>query len=167
MVRTPRNRMVARTSATDKLMLCRSDPSIARHGPLTAKDLGYKNPTLGTVLDYKNRQVVLRIRKEVMERGRELSTAESEALFQKTLKFLWGTHNGGKLVPTPDEDEGWHAFILYTKDYMKFCDRFFGHYLHHCPFPIGSKSDCKGPGGCNSACNKGCNAGAGQGCYSP
>ncbi len=27
----------------------------------------------------------------------------------------------------------WHAFILHTKDYAEFCDRFYGGFLHHSP----------------------------------
>jgi hypothetical protein len=30
-------------------------------------------------------------------------------------------------------DNMWHNFILYTKDYHEFCQRFFGEYLHHQP----------------------------------
>lgn len=30
-------------------------------------------------------------------------------------------------------DEVWHQFILFTREYMKFCDKFLGRYLHHMP----------------------------------
>lgn len=30
-------------------------------------------------------------------------------------------------------DEVWHTFILFTRDYMAFCDEVFGTYLHHQP----------------------------------
>ncbi|MFY0581028.1 hypothetical protein ACN28S_48360 [Cystobacter fuscus] len=29
----------------------------------------------------------------------------------------------------------WHTFILETRDYMKFCERYFGFYIHHKPTP--------------------------------
>ena len=32
-----------------------------------------------------------------------------------------------------DIDQMWHVFLLYTEDYMNFCHKFFGEYLHHQP----------------------------------
>lgn len=37
------------------------------------------------------------------------------------------------LVPSTGIDEFWHAHILYTKQYMKDCQKIFGHYMHHDP----------------------------------
>jgi len=34
---------------------------------------------------------------------------------------------------SPEVDNLWHTFILYTKDYKKFCEETFGYFLHHCP----------------------------------
>jgi hypothetical protein len=39
----------------------------------------------------------------------------------------------GPISPSPSVDDFWHAFILHTKDYEEFCQRHFGHYLHHEP----------------------------------
>ncbi|MCA1558006.1 MAG: hypothetical protein LC731_05635, partial [Acidobacteria bacterium] len=30
-------------------------------------------------------------------------------------------------------DTVWHEFILFTEEYHKFCERFFGKYIHHSP----------------------------------
>jgi hypothetical protein len=30
-------------------------------------------------------------------------------------------------------DQMWHVFLLYTKDYMDFCNEYFGEYIHHLP----------------------------------
>jgi hypothetical protein len=30
-------------------------------------------------------------------------------------------------------DEMWHAFVLHTKDYAEFCDRYLGRFVHHLP----------------------------------
>ena len=30
-------------------------------------------------------------------------------------------------------DEVWHQFVLFTDEYIKFCDKYFGSYLSHCP----------------------------------
>ncbi len=36
-------------------------------------------------------------------------------------------------MPSQVVDELWHNFILYTRNYQQFCQRAFGHYLHHTP----------------------------------
>ncbi len=30
-------------------------------------------------------------------------------------------------------DRMWHVFLLFTKDYMDFCEEYFGEYIHHLP----------------------------------
>ncbi len=30
-------------------------------------------------------------------------------------------------------DEMWHTFVLFTRDYADFCERYFGFFLHHIP----------------------------------
>ena len=30
-------------------------------------------------------------------------------------------------------DNMWHIFLLFTKDYETFCDRYFKHFIHHTP----------------------------------
>ena len=30
-------------------------------------------------------------------------------------------------------DEVWHQFVLFTVEYFAFCDKYFGHYVHHAP----------------------------------
>jgi hypothetical protein len=38
------------------------------------------------------------------------------------------------LSPPEKIDTAWHYFILFTKDYAAFCNRFFGRFIHHQPF---------------------------------
>ena len=38
-----------------------------------------------------------------------------------------------RLAHSPLVDEAWHAHILCTKDYRKFCDDVFGEFLDHTP----------------------------------
>lgn len=69
-------------------------------------------------------------------------------IFQELLKMLWlmATHKQEmreNIISSPQKilvypqmeliDEMWHAFILFSKDYTNFCEKFFGHYLHHLP----------------------------------
>lgn len=74
----------------------------------------------------------------------------AEQLFIEMLKYLWvSSKHRHDLAQNPqmsslqfnfvmhqemrDIDNMWHGFILYTHDYMDFCQRYFGGYLHHVP----------------------------------
>ncbi len=62
---------------------------------------------------------------------------EARAIFVETLKLLWlaGTSKEPLtiLVQLKVLDEMWHAFILHTDDYARFCRAHFGRFLHHDP----------------------------------
>ncbi len=62
--------------------------------------------------------------------------------------FLAYLKSGGKRVAMPSQaaDDLWHEFILFTRDYRKFCDAAFGQFLHHTPaVKLGAvKSDNEG-----------------------
>jgi hypothetical protein len=64
------------------------------------------------------------------------TTDEGEALFAEMKKFLilscvdsdvsWNMYS-------TRVDEAWHQFVLFTSQYIDFCHRYFGEYLHHNP----------------------------------
>ncbi|MGE7470119.1 glycine-rich domain-containing protein [Bosea sp. NPDC003192] len=56
----------------------------------------------------------------------------SEGLRQFFLAYL---NSGRREVAMPSQiaDDLWHEFILYTRDYGRFCSRAFGRFLHHTP----------------------------------
>jgi hypothetical protein len=56
----------------------------------------------------------------------------------------------GPQSPTPEEDLGWHTFILHTRDYAAFCDRIAGRFIHHEPTGQGCIDD--GGSSCSSKC---------------
>lgn len=92
------------------------------------------------VLQYENDDVAERI-----ARYNGLSFEEARVLFKDTLTFLWLTQvSGGGIAPPPIIDSGWHAFILFTKDYAEFCKKTFGGFIHHHPRRSGDL-DSKGP----------------------
>ncbi|GAA4059896.1 hypothetical protein [Actinomadura miaoliensis] len=39
-----------------------------------------------------------------------------------------------RIVPTVPVDPAWHAFILRTQAYLRFCQEHAGRYIHHVPF---------------------------------
>lgn len=96
-----------------------------------------KECTLENALNYDNENVVFRFVKVF-----NLTEEESILLFEETKKWLWLCYKTADLgIKTPiliDDsiliiDEMWHNFILFTKDYERYCFDKFGFYIHHLP----------------------------------
>lgn len=100
---------------------------------------------LSEILDYKNPGVIRRFQKENPQKS-----DRAEQIFEDLKLFFWGTrrHLLDKNQAPHDEalnfffimdddmreiDQMWHIFLLYTRDYMEFCQKHFGEYLHHQP----------------------------------
>jgi hypothetical protein len=62
----------------------------------------------------------------------QLQAEASEVQYKRFLKLC--VLYEGRVVPTRDIDEMWHAHILDTKAYIEDCQRVFGSYLHHFPY---------------------------------
>lgn len=64
-------------------------------------------------------------------------TREQMRLVQQGLQqyFLICVAAGGRFVSMPSQvvDDLWHDFILFTRQYERFCEQAFGQYLHHTP----------------------------------
>lgn len=101
--------------------------------------------TLSDILKYEHPAVVKRFQKEFPQKA-----SEAEVIFQDLMRFFWLsekhhqdrmkdiTNSDLKFVFIMDEemkaiDQMWHVFLLYTKDYMDFCERYFKQYIHHLP----------------------------------
>lgn len=73
----------------------------------------------------------------------EWDVEQEEALdiFSEMKKFLYISEHAQRQCiefeidePILMIDKMWHHFILFTNDYARFCNRFFGKVLHHVPF---------------------------------
>lgn len=101
--------------------------------------------TLAEILAYENASVVRRFQKEHPERA-----DRAQEIFADLMRFFWGTkkHLVDRTAAPSDEaldfffimdddmreiDQMWHVFLLYTRDYAAFCEKYFGEYLHHQP----------------------------------
>lgn len=92
--------------------------------------------SLEAVLEYKNPEIVARIKRE-----HGMSQEEVEKLFEDTLMYLFLCSVVSKpIAPTKQIDKGWHEFLMYTRDYRSFCDEYLGIFVHHNPVPIMTKS---------------------------
>lgn len=85
---------------------------------------------LQDVLAYTNHDVVERIAKD-----NSLALDEAKGIFSDTIRFLYlaGATDAANLAPTKAIDMGWHAFLMFTKDYAKFCHDMLGRFVHHAP----------------------------------
>jgi hypothetical protein len=84
------------------------------------------------VLRFKAAYLIEKLLKE-----RIVDTAEEgEALFAEAKKFLIMSHMDSDVswnMYSTRVDEAWHQFVLFTKQYVDFCHRYFGQYMHHNP----------------------------------
>lgn len=101
--------------------------------------------SLNTILQYKNQAVI-----ERYERDFPNNTLSGEAAFTELMKYFW-LSNQHKIAynldpenkelqfscylfsEMKDIDDMWHSFLLFTRDYMAFCDDHFGEFQHHTP----------------------------------
>ncbi|MGW1677705.1 glycine-rich domain-containing protein [Saccharopolyspora sp. NPDC002376] len=67
----------------------------------------------------------------------------AERIVDQALAFLGACAKfpDNRLAPSKPVDIGWHAFILCTKDYARFCQRVAGHFMHHVPQDVPGAPD--------------------------
>ncbi|MFT4017544.1 MAG: hypothetical protein QM668_11320 [Agriterribacter sp.] len=99
------------------------------------------NPTqLQDMLSYRNEDILSRFTDMF-----EVTGEEAMDIFQETKKFLYVCQVDGVFIP--DDllivDEMWHNFILFTKEYHAFCNRYFNRYFHHLPASKAEKEEQK------------------------
>lgn len=98
--------------------------------------------SLSEALSYAAPEIVKRF-----QHDHSASEEESQALFLDCKRWLWACAKNlqdaeqGMLVPkrlliTPELkrlDEMWHCFLLFTREYHEFCERYLGRFIHHIP----------------------------------
>lgn len=87
---------------------------------------------LERILAFRSPGIPARIAKKM-----EIPIEEAEKLFAETLKYLYVCRQARKvripISPSLVLDEGWHTFILFTKEYARFCEECVGEFIHHVP----------------------------------
>ena len=72
-----------------------------------------------------------------LEQKHPALTRKDTALVSRGLRQFFLAHlmSGNKFVSMPSQvvDDLWHEFILYTRDYKRFCGKAFGRFMHHTP----------------------------------
>ncbi|WP_406730830.1 glycine-rich domain-containing protein [Streptomyces sp. NBC_01794] len=71
--------------------------------------------------------------------GERITRERAERVVDHALAFLhMSAHRDTGLAPlSPSKavDPGWHAFMLHTREYARWCEVRFGRFIHHNPFP--------------------------------
>ncbi|MFC3909298.1 hypothetical protein ACFORL_09470 [Legionella dresdenensis] len=97
------------------------------------------------LLTYSNTKVTNRYTQDYPN-----NTLSPESALAELLKFFWlSEKHKNEQFNVPDNpalnfvcsihpemkeiDDLWHTFLLFTQDYMDFCDQYFKHYIHHVP----------------------------------
>jgi len=74
---------------------------------------------------------------ETFAKARPTLDLKEQQLVARALRqfFLAYLKSGCKRVAMPSQvvDDLWHEFILFTRDYQRFCEQAFGQFLHHTP----------------------------------
>ena len=115
--------------------------------PLTKKP---KRPSLEEVMAYENNLVIGSFLKAFA-----VTNEEAHDIFNQVKAMFWlineMEHEGFKEQKkhfTIDDslviiDEMWHTFILFTKEYDRFCRETFGYFIHHLPMVDTEKSEAE------------------------
>lgn len=82
------------------------------------------------LIQYKNIHIVHRYMKDNAIDDEEYSLK----VFDETKKFLYVCAKSDQIcAPSPIIDDMWHTFLLYSVDYMNFCRKYLGKFIHHIP----------------------------------
>lgn len=98
--------------------------------------------SLEEILEYTNPKVIERYQ---IDHG--LSKKDAKVLLKDVLLFLYvcaTTDRTKEITPTHAVDEGWHGFIMFTREYQRFCKDYFGFVIHHEPFTLADKRNKRG-----------------------
>jgi hypothetical protein len=64
------------------------------------------------------------------------SPSEAQALFTEVKRYILLAQLDDKTpwkMHSLRVDEAWHQFVLFTQEYIQYCERFFNHYVQHNP----------------------------------
>jgi hypothetical protein len=76
------------------------------------------------------------LRQKFAGRHSHLTREQQTQVFEALREYFLLCHaSPNEMVSMPSlvVDDAWHEFILFTRDYLEFCQQAFGRYLHHTP----------------------------------
>lgn len=78
-------------------------------------------------------------------RERGFSPRQCDEIVDGTVSFLkmCGDYPNRTFSPSPLVDIGWHEFLMYTREYQRFCEQIAGRFIHHSPTDLGDGATSK------------------------
>jgi hypothetical protein len=74
---------------------------------------------------------------KIIEEGLAATVEEAEAIFLEVKRYIVMTHacvpRWGITANACRIDEVWHNFVLFTRQYEAYCQKYFGRFMHHAP----------------------------------
>ncbi|HET9679461.1 MAG TPA: hypothetical protein VFP95_02735 [Gammaproteobacteria bacterium] len=119
-----------------------SGHSMAIAQPIT--DTAIKGHNLSELLEYTNQNVI-----DAFCAALDIAEKDAKIIFGGMLRYFWLCETSNEAcvqaidAPVAIIDEMWHMFILFTKDYARFCRQYFGHFIHHVPTTEKNKKSSK------------------------
>lgn len=90
---------------------------------------------LNRIMGYRFQPLIDRL---VEKKG--LKRREADDLYLDLMRFMFLCGTVRKvLAPSERIDLAWHEFLLFTKEYQRFCSRMFGFFIHHNPRESGKR----------------------------
>jgi hypothetical protein len=89
--------------------------------------------TIAEIMNYHMPQVIARCQKDHNYTDEDMIILEQELKRYLALSIATKRGDLGTGMYSSDVDNLWHSFILFTKEYAGFCDKYIGFFIHHMP----------------------------------
>ncbi len=109
-----------------------AEREVASRAVVAAIAVPRESEVLERILTFRSPEIPMRIAQKI-----GVSIEEAEKIFVETLRYLYVCRQARKVrIPVSPSlvlDDGWHNFVLFTKEYARFCKEYVGEFIHHVP----------------------------------
>ncbi len=92
-----------------------------------------KDQVIEQVMHYAMSDITKRCQKDFGYSDADIAILEKELKRYLILAIVANNDSDGFGMYSKDVDNLWHSFILFTKNYSSFCDKYRGKFIHHNP----------------------------------
>ncbi|MGC2310314.1 MAG: hypothetical protein WA432_01680 [Candidatus Babeliaceae bacterium] len=92
-----------------------------------------KRQIIDAIMNYPMPNVIKRCQKDFDYTDEDMVILERELKHYLALSAFSKDDEAGNGMYSQDVDHLWHSFILFTKDYASFGDKYIGRFIHHVP----------------------------------
>jgi hypothetical protein len=92
-----------------------------------------KKKIIMSIMQYPMADIIKRCQKDFKYNDEDMLILEQELKRYLILCALKKYRDPSVNMYSRDVDNLWHSFLLFTKEYARFCDKNVGHFIHHTP----------------------------------